>query len=58
MLVEDLENAKLLKNKIEIKYLNRLQKITLHLPSFALRFLTLLKGKLNSIGFSPVLFKK
>lgn len=58
MLVEDLENATLLKNKIEIKYLNRLQKITLYLPPFALRYLTLFKNKLNSIGFRPVIFKK
>lgn len=57
-LVGDNKNAKALKNKIERKYLNRLQKIILYLPSFILKFLIYMKEKLKIIGLRPVLFKK
>lgn len=58
VLVKDKKNAQFLKNKINKKYLNKLQRWTLHLPSAALKFLVILKEKLKRIGLRPVLFKK
>lgn len=58
MLVGDIKNANFLKNKIETKYLNRVQKITIYLPRFALKFLIFIKEKLKVIGLRPILFKR
>ena len=58
VLVNDIKNAQFLKKKINKTHLNKLQKLTLNLPSSALKFLVILKEKLKTIGLRPVLFKK